>query len=93
MSSSCRLREKNVALEAVIGVLGVFALALLGGGVRFASRSSKVAVSKALIFAAVGVLRGSRFSGGSRMGCNFFLLTCVVGFCNFGSSSGLKDDL
>jgi hypothetical protein len=73
-SSFCRwLREKKDVFEAVIGVLGVFALLRWLGGV---SGRSLVAASFSfivLIFAAVGVLNGNKFRGGSRNGCRPFL--------------------
>ena len=47
--------------------------------------------SKDLIFAAVGVLSGNRFSGGSLKGCRFFFPILAV-FLGLGSLSGTKDD-
>ena len=74
--SSWRFREKNEALDAVIGVLGVVGAPRRGGGVDFPS----VDAGKAAILAAVGVLRGNKFKGGSRKGCRFFF-TGVALFC------------
>lgn len=73
--SSLRFLEKNDAFEAVMGVLGVFGCTCLGGGVL---RSSAPAAScRAATLDAVGVLKGSKFKGGSRSGCRFFFLTGV----------------
>jgi hypothetical protein len=66
--------EKKPAFEAVIGVLGVVAGPIFGGGVRFPRFTTLAPSYKAEILAAVGVLSGSRFSGGSRSGCRFLLL-------------------
>jgi hypothetical protein len=76
--SSWRFRAKNEAFEAVIGVLGVVGTPRRGGGVVFPSTA--VGSCKAAILAAVGVLKGSKFRGGSRRGCRFFL-TGVELFC------------
>lgn len=78
--SSRRLREeKKDDLEAVIGVLGVFALARRGGGVTcpFEANGS----CNAAILLAVGVLRGSRFNGGSRKGWRFFFFAGAGCLC------------
>jgi hypothetical protein len=79
--------EKKLALDAVIGVLGVFMLPLVAGGVDGCS-SSILESLKALIFAAVGVLRGSRFRGGSLAEAPF-LAGFGCGFC-LGSVSAWK---
>jgi hypothetical protein len=63
-------RPKKVALDAVIGVPGVL-LPICGGGV---SSSESEAGPKALTRAIVGVLSGSKFSGGNRMGARSFFL-------------------
>lgn len=68
------LREKNVALEAVMGVLGVLLADLLGGGVVLRSSVSVEGAGKAEIRLLNGVPRGKRLSGGNRIGCKFFLL-------------------
>ena len=82
--------EKKLALEAVMGVLGVFILFLVAGGVAGCS-SSILESLKALIFAAVGVLRGSRFKGCSLAEAPFFAgFGC--GFC-LGSVSAWKLDI
>jgi hypothetical protein len=70
------LREKKDALDAVIGVVGVFVSTLRGGGVKFPSE--KAGSCKAEIFAAVGVLKGSKFNGGRRSGCRFFFFVGVA---------------
>lgn len=69
---SSRLWEKNVDFDAVIGVVGVFALARFGGGVTVPLEFEAASLRNAAIFAAVGVLRGSKLSGGSRNGCKCF---------------------
>ena len=78
--SSALFREKNEAFEAVIGVLGVLALTRRGGGVIWPSEKAG-SCPNAAILAAVGVLKGSKFNGGSRSGCKFFFLTGVALFC------------
>lgn len=70
--SSVLFREKNEAFDAVIGELGVFALARRGGGVTCPSEND--GSWSAAILAAVGVLSGSTFNGGSLKGCKFFFL-------------------
>jgi hypothetical protein len=64
--------EKKVAFEAVMGVLGVFIVVRRPGGVPGRSSASDFALN-ALIRAEVGVLKGSRFKGGNRNVCKFFL--------------------
>lgn len=64
-----------MALEAVIGVLGVLAALRLKGGVEPLSSTSLLVVEKELILAAVGVDKGSRLSGGRRSGWSDFLFT------------------
>ena len=51
-----------------MGVLGVFVLCFLSGGVSGRDEESNVMSSSALILAAVGVLSGKRFKGGNRSG-------------------------
>jgi len=60
-----------------MGVVGVLAACLVGGGERFLCESP--CSCSAAIFAAVGVLRGPRVIGGSLSGCKFFL-DCAAGF-------------
>lgn len=62
-----------MALEAVIGVLGVLVKNLLGG-VNSASPSMATLDGYELILVAVGVLRGCKLKGGRRIGCNVLLL-------------------
>lgn len=76
--SSPRFRPKNDPLDAVIGVVGVFAMCLVGGGERFLS--DRPCSCKAAIFAAVGVLSGPSVIGGSLSGCKFFLLCAACFF-------------
>jgi hypothetical protein len=49
---------------------------LLGGGVKLPSE--KAGSRNAAIFAAVGVLKGNKFSGGRRSGCKFFFFVGVA---------------
>jgi hypothetical protein len=70
--SSALFLEKKLLFEAVMGVLGVLAICLVGGGLR--CRSVKPWSWSAAILAAVGVLRGPRVMGGNRRGCRLFLL-------------------
>lgn len=81
--SSFRSRdEKNEVLEAVMGVLGVFVLTRRGGGVKLPLARVE-SCDKAAIFAAVGVLSGSKFKGGRRSGCRVFLFDAgAEGFCS-----------
>jgi hypothetical protein len=79
-------REKKLALEAVIGVLGVFMLFRMPGGVAGGSPDSDLTLSD-LILAEVGVLRGNKFNGGSLRVCNAFLLALCC-CCCFGCGSG-----
>lgn len=67
-------REKKLAFEAVIGVLGVLLVALLGGGVVLRASTSVEGAGNDEILLLNGVPRGSRLRGGSRIGCKFFLL-------------------
>ena len=62
---SDRFLEKNEALDAVIGVLGVFVVRL-GGGVIWPSTT--LGSCNAAILVAVGVLSGNKFKGGNRRG-------------------------
>lgn len=75
-----RCLEKNDAFEAVIGVLGVFALTRRGGGVIIPSEAT--GSGNDAIFDAVGVLNGKRLSGGRRKGCKLFFLTCCTFLCS-----------
>lgn len=76
-----------------MGVLGVFMLLRIPGGVVGGSPDSDLVLSD-LILAEVGVLRGSRFKGGSRSVCSAFLLAlvcCCLGggnCCIFASGTG-----
>jgi len=83
LSASCdsclKLLEKKLALEAVIGVLGVLFAARLGGGVVLRSSTSADGAGKDEILLLKGVPSGSRFKGGSLIGCRFFLFCCIVG--------------
>jgi len=65
-----------VALDAVMGVLGVLFVARFGGGVSSRSLSSVDGTGKVEIRLFVGVPSGSKFNGGSRSGCKFFLVDC-----------------
>jgi hypothetical protein len=76
--SSGRL-PKNVPFEAVMGVVGVFAICLDGGGERFLS--DRPCSWSAAILAAVGVLNGPSVIGGSRNGCRVFLDCCCCCCC------------
>lgn len=75
-----RCLEKNEAFDAVMGVLGVFALFLRGGGVIIPLEGA--ASGSEAIFDAVGVLNGSRFRGGRRRGCKLFFFTCCGFLCS-----------
>jgi hypothetical protein len=57
-----------------MGVVGVFAICLDGGGERFLS--DKPCSWSAAILAAVGVLNGPSVIGGSRNGCSVVFLGC-----------------
>ena len=90
------LREKKLAFEAVIGVLGVFMLCRMPEGVAGGSPVSCLACNERIL-AEVGVLKGSRFSGGNRRVWSPFLLAllcfwvcfgCGGSGCIFGSGSG-----
>ena len=74
-------REK-LALEAVIGVVGVALVPFFGGGVTVPSSFEAEPSYKAAIFEAVGVLNGRRFRGGSLNGCKvrlfILLLPCFL---------------
>lgn len=78
LSSEC-LREKNETLEAVMGLLGVLALIWRGGGVTCPSENA--GSWRASTFAAVGMLKGKRFRGGSRKGFKLFFLLTGVASC------------
>jgi hypothetical protein len=91
-------REKKLALEAVIGVLGVFTTARFPGGVPGFSPTSDFVLSD-LILADVGVLNGSRFRGGKRRFWTFFLpaLACGLDLGSVSATGGgtgiLEDEL
>jgi len=78
---------KKVALDAVMGVLGVFIVLRAAGGVVVPSLDSFFELN-ALIFAAVGVLSGRRFNGGNLRVCKFFLLDLR---CGLALTSGSTD--
>ena len=59
-------------------MLGIADGANFGGGVTAPSFIEPALSYSAAIFAAVGVLSGSKFSGGRRKGCNVLLLTVDV---------------
>lgn len=73
------LLEKKLAFDAVIGVLGVLFVARLGGGVVFRSSTSAEGAGNEEILLLNGVSSGSKFRGGSLMGCKFFLLAEMAG--------------
>ena len=74
-----------------MGVLGVFMLILVAGGVEGGSAVSILESLNAFILAAVGVLKGKRFRGGSLAAGPFFAgFGC--GFCCLGSVSAWKFD-
>ena len=72
-----------------MGVLGVFVLCFRSGGVSGRDEDANVTSSKALILAAVGILSGKRFKGGSRSGWTFLFCGLVCVRC-LGSPSGWK---
>ena len=72
------LPEKKLVLEAVIGVLGVLFVALFGGGVRLPWLGPADGAEKEEMRLLTGVSRGSRFRGGSLIGCKSFLLECCI---------------
>jgi hypothetical protein len=80
---------KKDALEAVIGVLGVLGISVRGGGVD-GFCCLLVLLFRASIFAAMGVLSGNKFSGGSFKGCKFFLPRAAT--C-FPLTSGVLDPI
>jgi hypothetical protein len=91
LSSWRFLDEKNDDFEAVIGVLGVFVAARRGGGVD-RSCGTDLSFCKAATFAAVGVLKGCRFKGGSLSGCRFFFFDGVpLDFCSVSKPTILRD--
>lgn len=68
------LSEKKLAFDAVMGVLGVLLAALFGGGVVvFRSSTSAEGAGSEEILLLNGVPNGSKFSGGSRIGCRLFV--------------------
>lgn len=71
MLSSYRDFAKNELFDAVIGVVGVLGSCRETGGLMF--RSFLPCSCNAATFAAVGMLNGRRFKGGSRRGSRFFL--------------------
>jgi hypothetical protein len=74
--SELLLLEKKLALDAVMGVLGVLFVARFGGGVVARSSTSADGTGNADILLLNGVPSGSKFKGGSLIGCKFFLLVC-----------------
>lgn len=74
MGSSSRKLLEKLAFDAVIGVLGVVCWLSCGGGVTAPELMDPAPSYKAAIFAAVGVLSGSKFSGGNRKGCSVLRL-------------------
>lgn len=70
--------EKKFAFDAVMGVLGVLLRARFGGGVTAPSSRSPDGAGKDDILLLNGVPSGSRLSGGSLIGCRFFLLDCCT---------------
>ncbi len=87
--SSGLVREKKVPFDAVMGVVGVFAICLAGGGERFLS--DRPCSWRAAILAAVGVLSGPRVMGGSLNGCNVFFDCGATGFVPMSTLEGLAD--
>jgi len=79
-TSSKRLLEKKLLLEAVIGVVGVLACFRVGGGVDFPI--SELCSCNAAILAAVGVLKGPRFNGGRLRGCRFLFEGFAASLCS-----------
>lgn len=65
-----------MALDAVMGVLGVLFLVRFGGGVVVRLLLSADETGKVEIRLLVGEPSGSKFNGGSRSGCKFFLVDC-----------------
>lgn len=84
--ASCWLRlEKKLAFDAVMGVLGVLLVARFGGGVTLRLSASADGGGNDEIRLFVGVPSGSKFNGGSRTGCKFFLVECWTAGCRSGS--------
>lgn len=81
---------EKLILEAVIGVLGVLGFRCPDGGVRTLASGDEI-LSRAMIFAAVGVLSGRRLIGGSLSGWSPFLATVRIGF-DLSSVSETSDD-
>jgi hypothetical protein len=67
---------KKLALDAVMGVLGVLLTERLGGGVRARSSTSAEGAGNVEMRLLKGVPSGNRFNGGSLIGCRFFLVDC-----------------
>jgi hypothetical protein len=72
------LLEKKLALDAVIGVLGVLLTARFGGGVTLRSSTSAEGAGNDEMRLLNGVPRGSKFNGGNLIGCRFFLVECCA---------------
>lgn len=72
------LPEKKLVFEAVMGVLGVLLAARFGGGVRVRLSTSSEGAANEEMRLLTGVSRGSKFNGGSLMGCRSFLLECCI---------------
>lgn len=71
---------KKLALDAVMGVLGVLLTARFGGGVTLRFSTSAEGAGNDEIRLLKGVLRGSKFNGGSLIGCKFFFVDgCATG--------------
>lgn len=81
-------------MEAVIGVLGVFAFPLGIGGVDRPAASvwALLLSCSAATLATVGVLRGNKFKGGSRKGCRFRRLLAGVAVVLSASAEFLRKD-
>lgn len=75
-------------LEAVIGVVGVFANIRVGGGVNVPFSEP---CCRAAIFAVVGVLKGPKLIGGRLRGCKFFFDGFVTSFCSISEDVLAKD--
>lgn len=76
--SSYRDFAKNELFDAVIGVVGVLGSCREAGGLMF--RLSLPCSCNAATFAAVGMLNGRRFKGGSRRGSRLFLFAFFSSF-------------
>lgn len=77
-SSVGLLLAKKLALDAVMGVLGIPFGPTLGGGVIDPESTAAVPSYRAAILAAVGVLKGRRFIGGNLRGWSVRLLLLIL---------------